>query len=160
MRPLGFAAALGLTLAFGTTTLYAQDWQMPPDNQRCPSKWGADDQRGAGNMQTPASVLAALKLAKTGEIFELGAILSPTRKESFINEGRQFNIFTKVSPPVPNQRQIQEELVVTELGQIGTRSTPLPTRCGATVSITATSSATSARETGSRSSASSTSARW
>src|SRR5262249_34699531 len=77
MRPLAFAAALGLTLAFSTTTLYAQDWQMPPDNQRCPSKWGADDQRGAGNLQTPASVLAALKLAKTGEIFELGAILSP-----------------------------------------------------------------------------------
>lgn len=27
--------------------LSAQSWQMPPDNQRCPSKWGAGDQRGA-----------------------------------------------------------------------------------------------------------------
>ncbi len=31
----------------------AQDWQMPPENQRCPSKWGADDQRGSANMMKP-----------------------------------------------------------------------------------------------------------
>ncbi len=54
-------------------------------------------------------------------MFELGALLSPDPKESFINEGRQFNIYTKSSPPMPNARQIQEELVVTELGQIGTQ---------------------------------------
>ena len=42
-----------------------------------------------------------------------GALLSPDTRESFINEGRQFNIYTKVSPPIPNARQVQEELVVT-----------------------------------------------
>src|SRR5882757_408764 len=99
----------------------AQGWQMPPEKDRCPSKWGADDQRGAANMMKPETVLQAMKLIKTGEVFELGAILSPDPKESFINAGRQFSIYTKVSPPIPNARQIQEELVVTELGQIGTQ---------------------------------------
>src|SRR5690242_8431400 len=115
--PLTVAALLALASA----PARAQDWQMPPDDQRCPSKWGADDQRGSGNMMKPETVLQAAKLIKTGEVFELGAILSPDPKESFINAGRQFNIYTKPSLPVPNARQIQEELVVTELGQIGTQ---------------------------------------
>jgi hypothetical protein len=66
-------------------------------------------------------VLRAAKLIKTGEVFELGALLSPDPKESFINAGRVFNIYTKPSPPLPNARQVNEELVVTELGQIGTQ---------------------------------------
>jgi kynurenine formamidase len=115
---LGAVTALSV---LGTAPLHAQNWQMPPDNQRCPSKWGADDQRGTANMMKPETVLQAMKLIKTGEVFELGAILSPDPKESFINAGRQFSIYTKVSPPIPNARQIQEELVVTELGQIGTQ---------------------------------------
>jgi kynurenine formamidase len=94
---------------------------MPPENQRCPSKWGKDDQRGSANMMKPETVLQAAKLIKTGEVFELGAILSPDTKESFINAGRQYNIYTKPSPPIPNARQVQEELVITELGQIGTQ---------------------------------------
>jgi kynurenine formamidase len=69
----------------------------------------------------PATVLRAAKLIKTGEVFELGAVLSPNPKEAFINAGRVFNIYTKPSPPIPNARQVNEELVVTELGQIGTQ---------------------------------------
>jgi len=121
MRFRVMSLAVTALFALGAAPLHAQSWQMPPDNQRCPSKWGADDQRGAANMMKPETVLQAMKLIKTGEVFELGAILSPDPKESFINAGRQFNIYTKVSPPIPNARQIQEELVVTELGQIGTQ---------------------------------------
>src|SRR5262245_66477193 len=115
------AAALTALLVLGSTEVGAQGWQMPPESERCPSKWGKDDQRGTANMMKPETVLQAAKLIKTGEVFELGAILSPDTRESFINEGRQFNIYTKVSPPVPNARQVQEELVVTELGQIGSQ---------------------------------------
>ena len=50
-------SALAMTtaavLAFGGVPLHAQTWQMPPDNQRCPSKWGAGDQRGSANMMKP-----------------------------------------------------------------------------------------------------------
>ncbi len=121
MRTIAAAIASAAVLVLNIASAAAQGWQMPPESERCPSKWGKDDQRGAANMMTAQSVLQAAKLIKTGEVFELGALLSPDPKEAFINAGRQFNIYTKVSPPVPNARQIQEELVVTELGQIGTQ---------------------------------------
>src|SRR5262247_3405721 len=118
-----FALALltAALLAFYAAPLHAQTWQMPPDNQRCPSKWGVNDQRGAGNMMKPETVLRAAKLIKTGEVFELAAILSQDPKEAFINANRVFNIYTKPALPIPNARVANEELVVTELGQIGTQ---------------------------------------
>src|SRR5262249_58312285 len=96
------AAAVTALLLLGVADVGAQGWQMPPENERCPSKWGKDDQRGTANMMKPELVLQAIKLIKTGEVFELGAILSPDTRESFINEGRQFNIYTKVSPAIQN----------------------------------------------------------
>ena len=112
-----------MTVMFGlgSATLQAQSWQMPAENQRCPSKWGAGDERGSGNWMKPETVLRAAKLIRTGEVFELGAVLSPDPNESFLNAGRVYNIYTKPSLPVPNTRTANEELIVTELGQIGTQ---------------------------------------
>jgi kynurenine formamidase len=121
MRSIALAITTVAVLVFADLPLQAQTWQMPPDNQRCPSKWGAGDQRGAGNMMKPETVLRAAKLIKTGEMFELGAVLSPDPKEAFINANRVFNIYTKPALPVANTRTANEELVVTELGQIGTQ---------------------------------------
>src|SRR5262245_25459931 len=56
--------------AFGT--LQAQSWRPPSESERCPSKWGAGDQRGSGNLMKPDVVLKAAKLIKTGEVIELG----------------------------------------------------------------------------------------
>ena len=42
-----------IVLAAAITPGHAQGWQMPPDDQRCPSKWGAGDQRGSGNLMNP-----------------------------------------------------------------------------------------------------------
>ena len=47
----------------------AQSWQAPADSQRCPSKWGAADERGAGNHMKPETVLRATRLIRTGEMF-------------------------------------------------------------------------------------------
>jgi hypothetical protein len=99
----------------------AQDWHMPPDSQRCPSKWGEGDQRGAANMMTPQSVLAAMQLVRTGQVFELGEVLTTDPQESYINRGRVFNIYPKPAIPIPNKRVSHEELVITELGQVGTQ---------------------------------------
>ena len=121
MRTIIVTIAAAVTITAAPAPSRAQSWQMPPDSARCPSKWGADDQRGSGNLMKPPTVLRAAKLIRTGEVFELGAVLSPNPKEAFINAGRVFNIYTKPSPPIPNARQVNEELVVTELGQIGTQ---------------------------------------
>lgn len=39
----------------------AQTWKMPAEAQRCPSKWGAGDERGSMNHQKPAAVLNAIR---------------------------------------------------------------------------------------------------
>src|SRR5262245_66503708 len=64
-----FACVTGFTLAPAS----AQDWISP--EKRCPSPYGADDERGAANLQTPQSVLAAARLIREGKIYELGKIL-------------------------------------------------------------------------------------
>jgi hypothetical protein len=38
---------------------------MPAEAQRCPSKWGANDERGSMNHQKPAAVMNAARLIKT-----------------------------------------------------------------------------------------------
>src|SRR6266849_3237637 len=62
---------------FATASAVAQtpSWMPPPDSARCPSKWGAGDERGSGNHMKPQSVLNAAKLIKTGEVIELAHVL-------------------------------------------------------------------------------------
>lgn len=43
-----------------------------------PSQWGAEDEIGAANLITPASVLAAAKLVKTGQTYSLGITIDAT----------------------------------------------------------------------------------
>jgi len=58
------------------TEASAQSWQPPLPNERCPSKWGAADERGSANHMKPANVLRAAQLIKTGETFELAQVHS------------------------------------------------------------------------------------
>jgi hypothetical protein len=67
-----FAAVSALACA----PALAQSWTVPPESQRCPSKWGAGDERGSGNHMKPASVLRATQLIKTGEVIEIVQVLS------------------------------------------------------------------------------------
>jgi kynurenine formamidase len=114
-------ASLFLLLSLIQTNAIAQSWEIAREADRCPSKWGADDERGSANMVTPTSVLNALQVVKTGEIYELGEVLTTDPEESYINRGRVFNIYTKPVVPVEGRRVSSEELVVTELGQVGTQ---------------------------------------
>ncbi|MFN0314327.1 MAG: cyclase family protein [Burkholderiales bacterium] len=98
----------------------AQSWSPPSPEQRCPSKWGASDERGAANHMNPATVLRASRLIKTGEVIELGRVLAPDMP--FFGT-RRFEIHTKRTGPVmgSNKRMGNEEMVMTELGQVGTQ---------------------------------------
>jgi kynurenine formamidase len=119
-------STFAMALLSGGLSLHAQSWQMPPDAQRCPTKWGAGDQRGAANWMKPDTILRATKLIKTGEMFELGMVLSPDPKETYQNEGRIYKIYTKPFRPVPNTRTSNEELIISEMGQIGTQFDAFP----------------------------------
>jgi kynurenine formamidase len=115
MKRTAFAIALCLPLAA------AAQWNVPPENQRCPSKWGAGDEKGSGNhMKNPQNVLRAARLIKTGEVIELSYVLGPGMpffgprilnmqpKRTFMNTGR-------------NTRGSNEEMFTGEFGQIGTQ---------------------------------------
>src|SRR5438132_14416496 len=71
------ALAMGAALvASSTAQAQAPSWSPPAESARCPSKWGAGDERGSGNHMKPQSVLNAVKLIKTGEVIELGYVLN------------------------------------------------------------------------------------
>jgi kynurenine formamidase len=98
----------------------AQTWTVPTEAQRCPSKWGAGDERGSGNHMKPASVLRAIPLIKTGEVIEIAHVLND---KMVINPGRKFDVTVKRTfmNDFSNRRGSNEELVVSEIGQVGTQ---------------------------------------
>src|SRR5438477_6034293 len=115
------ASATLAALLFVPLTAAAAQWNVPAESARCPSKWGAGDEKGSGNhMKNPQVVLRAARLIKTGEVIELGHVLGPampffgTRifnmhlKRTFMNPGR-------------NTRGSNEEVVTSEIGQVGTQ---------------------------------------
>lgn len=116
-------AIVGTILAVllgSTVTLEAQSWRVPPPSQRCPSKWGAGDERGSGNHMKPASVLRATQLIKTGEVIEIAHVLSPSMP--FFGT-RRFDVHTKrtfMNQP-SNRRGSNEEILISEIGQVGTQ---------------------------------------
>jgi kynurenine formamidase len=101
-------------------TATAQGWMPPPPEQRCPSVWGADDERGAANLQSAERVLAAARLIRDGKTYELGKVLDGTIPMS---PGRTFalNVQRTSGPNGRNQQGGNEETVFTELGQMGTQ---------------------------------------
>lgn len=120
MRGIG---ATGLTVGIlmaVSGTAQAQTWTPPSESQRCPSKWGANDERGSGNHMKPATVLRALSLVKTGEVIELAF---PLRPDMPFPGGRMYNLTTKRTalPAGPNRRGGNEEMVMGEMGQVGTQ---------------------------------------
>lgn len=102
-----------------------QSWSPPPASERCPSKWGADDRRGSMNLMTPGRAKQAAALVQTGEIVELGRTLHPAMP--FFGT-RRFDVHLKRTfmNPQANQRGSNEEVVLTELGQVGTQLDAFP----------------------------------
>jgi kynurenine formamidase len=121
MKLCVFGAAFTAVLLINQSA-FAQTptWSPPPENQRCPSKWGATDERGSANHQKPAAVMNAAKLIKSGEVIELGHVLNATMP--FFGT-RRFDVHTKrtfMNQP-SNRRGSNEEIVISEIGQVGTQ---------------------------------------
>ena len=108
-----------LTLLGLASTAHAQTWRPPAEEARCPSKWGAGDERGSANHMGSATVLRATQLIRQGEVVELGHLLHGSMPLG----DRHFDLYPKPTAmnPQSNQRGSNEELVATELGQVGTQ---------------------------------------
>lgn len=109
------AAAPGDRLPGSSPTL---DWTQPLRPMR-PGRWGAGDERGSANHMSPKSVLRAASLIRTGETFDLSHMLNEAMP---VSDGRSWRMYPK--PPKAlrgeNRRGGNEELVVAEIGQVGT----------------------------------------
>ena len=119
MRPM-LIVAIAVIVSAGAADVFAQSWQPPSESQRCPSKWGAGDQRGAGNHMKPETVLRATRLIRTGQLFELGRRLEASMP---LQATRTFEMHTKRTAPPQgsNRRGSNEEIVLAEIGQVGTQ---------------------------------------
>jgi kynurenine formamidase len=115
-----FAGAVVLLSVVASPCHAAEGWKPPAPDQRCPSQWGASDERGAANLMNPARVLQAARLVRTGEIVELGRVLESNMP---LFGTRKFEVHTKRTGPAlgDNKRRSNEELVITEIGQVGTQ---------------------------------------
>ena len=114
---LAFLAAL-----FASVGAQAQtpSWTPPADSARCPSKWGAGDERGAANHMKPQTVLNAVKLIKTGEVIELAHVLNAPMP---LSPGRDLQHAGQADAAGAgaNKRDGNEEIIIAEMGQVGTQ---------------------------------------
>lgn len=121
MRTPAIAVAVAAALAVSTGA-FAQSptWSPPSEKERCPSKWGAADERGSGNHQNAAAVKKAVGLIKSGEVIEIAHVLGD--KMPFFGT-RRFDLHVKRTfmNDFSNRRGSNEEIVISEIGQVGTQ---------------------------------------
>jgi kynurenine formamidase len=121
MKCIALAATMSAVIMASTASFaQAPSWTVPPENARCPSKWGAGDERGSGNLMKPQLVLDAVKLIKTGEVIDLAYVLGAGMP--FFGT-RRFDMHLKRTfmNPQSNERGSNEEMVLSEIGQVGTQ---------------------------------------
>jgi len=89
-------------------------------NNWYPSRWGANDQRGAANRMTPAKVLEAKNLITRGQTYQLGRVYE-TGMPIFGTRHYSLRIPKMFGPNGANQMYYHDEIISAELGQVGTQ---------------------------------------
>lgn len=85
------------------------------------SPWGADDERGAANLLTPAKVLEAVGLITQGDVYALGRPFE-AGMPNLGNRSYRMRTSGHQSPPQgENRRTSHSEFIEGELGQVGTQ---------------------------------------
>src|SRR5258707_14689537 len=121
MKCIAFAATVSAVLMASTASLaQTPSWTVPPESARCPSKWGAGDERGSGNLMKPQVVLDAIKLIKTGEGIDLSYVLG-AGMPFFCPRRFGMHLNRTFMNPQSNERSSNGELVGSESGQDGTQ---------------------------------------
>jgi kynurenine formamidase len=105
---------------FAGTALLACSSALGQSDRWYPSRWGADDQRGAANRLTPAKVVEAKNLITKGVVYQLGHVYEPGMP-MFGTRHYSLRIPQVFSMPGKNQAVYHDEIISGELGQIGTQ---------------------------------------
>lgn len=113
MRITLVLCALALPLVVAAQTRESGPWW--PN-----SEWGPTDQAGASNRITPEKIVAALTLARTGRVYEIGQVyergmpLGGTRDYAL-------RLVPAIEPVGTNRVLYNDEFVAAEIGQVGTQ---------------------------------------
>ena len=120
MKTKAIRLALGTALGLASFSVLAQTWTVPAPGVRCPSKWGAADERGSANHQNAKAVLVAKNLIQSGEVIEMA---HPLNAQMPFFGPRRFDVHTKRTfmNDFSNRRGSNEEMVLSEIGQVGTQ---------------------------------------
>ncbi len=81
--------------------------------------WGAGDQSGGSNWITPAKVLDALKLVKTGKIYEIGQVYE--RGMPLFGDRTYAMFASQAGPFGKNNLMGHDDFLCAEIGQVGTQ---------------------------------------
>jgi kynurenine formamidase len=111
-RAISVAAVVALAAAAAGTLAQTDTWY--------PSRWGADDQRGAANLITPAKVLEAKNLMTRGTVFQLGRVYEAAMP-MFGTRHFSLRIPQTYGPLGSNRTMYHDEIVSAEIGQVGTQ---------------------------------------
>jgi kynurenine formamidase len=110
--------AAGALFAAGVLLTYSS--ALGQTDRWFPSRWGADDQRGAANRLTPAKVLEAKNLITKGTVYQLGHVYEPGMP-MFGTRHYSLRIPQVFAMPGKNEAVYHDEIISGELGQIGTQ---------------------------------------
>lgn len=109
------AAAVGVT-----AVLLACSSARGQSDRWYPSRWGADDQRGAANRLTPDKVIEARSLITKGRVYQLGHVYEPGMP-MFGTRHYSLRIPQAFRMPGRNEAVYHDEIISGELGQLGTQ---------------------------------------
>jgi kynurenine formamidase len=100
----------------------AAEPETPIGEKWWPSEFGANDERGAANRQTPKKVLEAKDLIAEGKVYQLGRVYEA---EMPVFGKRHYSLtipgLPTGKPTGKNQLVHNDELVSAEIGQVGTQ---------------------------------------
>jgi kynurenine formamidase len=120
LRLNGVALSLSICLQVTVLSLHPAAGQTREKGPWWPHPiWGPNDQAGASNWITPAKILEAISLVKTGKVYELGHVYE--RGMPLLGQ-RSFAMFSVPGAPREGDQLIfNEEFVSAEIGQVGTQ---------------------------------------
>jgi kynurenine formamidase len=119
--------AVSVLCLLGVSLMNAQTPAIPMDDKPltekwAPTEWGPNDKVGAPNRTTPAMVLNGLKLVKQGKVATLGKLYHSSIPAFGARSWNMTIPGTPTGGPFgKNALVYHDELVTTEIGQIGTQ---------------------------------------
>ena len=117
-----FIVIFTIALVVGAgSAAHAQSWQPPSDAQRCPSKWGAGDQRGCGQSHEAGNGAAGRAAHSHRAGVRAGARAGGIDADCHRRGVSRCTPSARRWLPESNRRGSNEELVVAEIGQVGTQ---------------------------------------